>query len=179
MAPDEPTPMVRQLMWVEHPSGTHLSQAADGGYSPLARADGTNELTTHATLFPLEDEEDRVELPASPGSVFVRDLRDASPSTRDQAREDELAELLGELVLFGATKALQKVEPHVRRLWDERALPAIRSTWNSARASRGESRLRFEGVLETATLTKGTTDCEDSVLERANPDHALPVSLAR
>ena len=63
MAPEDPTatagPMIRELMWVERPEGTHLSRAgAAGGYSSLARDDGTNELETHATLHPVGNDED-------------------------------------------------------------------------------------------------------------------------
>lgn len=44
-------------MWVERPSETHLSQSRiPGGFSPLARGDETNELETHVTLFPVDDD---------------------------------------------------------------------------------------------------------------------------
>jgi hypothetical protein len=42
---------IRELMLVEHPSDTHLSQSSTpGGKSPLARNDD-NTLNTHAVLF--------------------------------------------------------------------------------------------------------------------------------
>jgi hypothetical protein len=60
MASDDLTEMVRERMWVERPAGTHLSQSrTPGGFSPLARDDGTNELETHVTLFPDHDEDEQ------------------------------------------------------------------------------------------------------------------------
>ena len=52
--------MTRELMVVEYPSTTRLSQSSTpGGYSALAR-DDENGLNTHAVLFPAGDEIDRV-----------------------------------------------------------------------------------------------------------------------
>ncbi|MGA5819841.1 hypothetical protein ACPC54_18515 [Kitasatospora sp. NPDC094028] len=53
--------MTRELMMVEYPSTTRLSQSTTtpGGRSSLARND-ENGLTTHAVLFPADDEIDRI-----------------------------------------------------------------------------------------------------------------------
>ncbi|WP_331755813.1 hypothetical protein [Streptomyces sp. NBC_01643] len=56
MASDDPSEKkIRDLMWVERPAETHLSQSSTpGGSSSLAR-DDDNALVTHAVLFPAED----------------------------------------------------------------------------------------------------------------------------
>jgi hypothetical protein len=56
VASDDLPGTVRELMVVEYPSGTHLSQSrTSGGISPLAR-DDDNALVTHAVLFPTDDD---------------------------------------------------------------------------------------------------------------------------
>lgn len=51
---DQPE-MVRELMWVERPSGLHLSQSSTpGGRSALA-LDDDNALVTQAVLFPADN----------------------------------------------------------------------------------------------------------------------------
>ncbi|MGW1341039.1 hypothetical protein ACWCOV_08300 [Kribbella sp. NPDC002412] len=83
--------LVWEKMWVGRPTDTHFSA---GGSSPLARADDTNKLETHATLGGrVEDEDDESDLLKVAAGVA-----------------------LGVLVTIGAFKAA----PHVKTWWKER-----------------------------------------------------------
>jgi len=159
MAPEEPTE-IRERMWVVRPAGTHLSEAAggSGGQRGMARADGTNKLETHATLFPLDDDEDGADLPADSQPVFIYVTQDAPVSKQD----DELRELLGALVLIGALKAVEKVAPHAKRWWDERALPVVRSTWNKPRTRRALRRVTA-GELATSVESAASVDASQEL----------------
>jgi hypothetical protein len=118
MAPEDPTatvePMIRELMWVERPEGTHLSRAGiAGGYSSLARDEVTNELETHATLYPVGDDKDEDEPGPSPAG---------SPA---------LQVLAGVLLAVGAIEAGRRLAPYAKGWWDDLALPsAVTSTWH-------------------------------------------------
>lgn len=94
MAADGLVGMDREKMWVERPSGTHLSQSRTAGaLSALVRSDDSNKLETHATLFPVDDEdEDEPSAPAS-GVALVA---------------------LGVAVGVAGTLAVIKAAPHVK-----------------------------------------------------------------
>ncbi len=123
MAPGEATAdgMIWEKMWVRRPERTHLSQSEGGGYSPLAREDGTNELATHATLHPIDDDE----ADAWADLPLLIDLSDES--TSDQETPDVLTVLIGIAVTVGAVK----LAPHAARLWNETAFPALKSSWHT------------------------------------------------
>ena len=111
MPSDEPQ-VIREKMWVERPTGTHLSQVGiPGGLSTLARDDETSELETHATLFPITDEDDDGE--AAAGDVYITNYyvaNDASPSRELTDEERELLEkrvVLAALMAAGAWPAYQ------------------------------------------------------------------------
>jgi hypothetical protein len=110
--------MIRELMWVERPEGTHLSRAGTaGGYSSLARDDGTNELETHATLYPVGDDED-----------------EAGPSPEGPP---VLQVLAGVLLAVGALEAGRRLAPYAKGWWDDLALPsAVTSTWHKLTGTR-------------------------------------------
>jgi hypothetical protein len=122
MVAEDPTatagPMIRELMWVQRPEGTHLSRAGTaGGYSPLARNDGTNELETHATLHPVGDGED-----------------EAGPSPEVPPVVQVLA---GVVFAVGAVEAGRRLAPYAKGWWDDLALPpAVTSAWRRLSGSR-------------------------------------------
>jgi hypothetical protein len=95
----DPADMVWEKRWVGHPTDTHFSA---GGSSPLARADGTNKLETHATLGPRVEEDDQAE---------------ETPDLLKWAMTIGAGVLLG----IGAIKAA----PHVKSWWKD-----LRSKWN-------------------------------------------------
>jgi hypothetical protein len=115
MAPDEPCASgedtIRERMWVERPVGTHLGPASDAdGYSPLARDDESNAIATHVRLY--DDEPDE--------------------------RPDAKTMVLVGLAAVGVVLAAKELAPHARRLWGERAGPALRSTWDKLARTRGD-----------------------------------------
>jgi hypothetical protein len=93
MASDVSADMVWEKRWVGRPTDTHFS--ADGS-SPLARADGTNKLETHATLGPRVEEDDQAE---------------EAPDLLKWAMAIRAGVLLG----IGAIKAA----PHVKSWWKD------------------------------------------------------------
>ena len=137
--------MPREKMWVDYPDGTHLSQSRQdpGGFSTLARDDGTNSLTTHATLHPITDDEAEFDL--SRLLVWVGGV-------------------LGGIVLGAAAV---KVTPHVISWWNERMLPAMQSrVRNLFRRKR-----RKQGALQNETAE--TTDAPALLLTQADAACAL------
>lgn len=49
-----------------------------------------------------------------------------------QSEEDDpVAVLMGSAMLIGGLIAVNKVAPHAKRLWDDHAFPALRSTWRT------------------------------------------------
>lgn len=109
--------MPREKMWVYCPDGTHLSQSRQdpGGFSPLARDDKTNSLTTHATLHSIIDDDTETDL--------LHRLVMVSG-----------AALSG--IALGA--AAVKVAPHVVNWWNERVVPA----WKDRALPAMQSRIR-------------------------------------
>jgi len=115
-------------MWVEYENGAHLSQSQKkpGDYSPLTREDGTNRLG-QVTLSPIEADEADSVTDSPPVLVYVVDERASDSRAKELS---ELEELLGNLVLLGAIWAAEKAAPHLKRLWNDQARPAIKLTWN-------------------------------------------------
>ena len=137
--------MPREKMWVDYPDGTHLSQSRQdpGGFSTLARDDGTNSLTPLATLHPITDDEAEFDL--SRLLVWVGGV-------------------LGGIVLGAAAV---KVTPHVISWWNERMLPAMQSrVRNLFRRKR-----RKQGALQNETAE--TTDAPALLLTQADAACAL------
>lgn len=93
--------MPSEKMRVDYPDGTHLSQSREdsGGFSALVRDDATNNLTGHATLHPITDDD-----------------AESDPS--------RLLVLVTGAVLGAAAV---KVTPYVISWWNERMLPAMQS----------------------------------------------------
>lgn len=124
--------MPREKMWVDYPDGTHLSQSSQdpGGCRGLARDNATNNLTGHATLYSITDD-DEAESGLSRLLVWVG------------------GGVLGGIVLGAAAV---KVTPHVVNWWNERMLPAMQSrVRNLFRRKR-----RKQGTLQDETAE--TTD---------------------
>ncbi|MET8360807.1 hypothetical protein [Micromonospora sp. NPDC005171] len=121
--------MPRKKMWVEYDDGSHLSQSQKkpGEYSPLTREDGTNKLG-HVTLSDIDEDDEE-----SP-YVYTTDSSEPDrPSTpAEPLLSDREVEMLGALLILGATAAVDKAKPHVTR-WLEQAVPVVRSTWSRFR----------------------------------------------
>ncbi|MFG2381210.1 hypothetical protein [Streptomyces avermitilis] len=133
----------RVKMWVEYPAGTRLSKSrTPGGYSSLARDVETNDLETHATLFPVgDDDEDEAGSIPDPPPVFVYVTDERASDSRDdeQLKLEEIIELLE--LLYSIAKWMERIAPQARVWWNQQALPVVKSTWGRvARARKDDSR---------------------------------------
>lgn len=117
--------MIREKMWVERPDQTHLSQSQKDpdGFSSLVRRDDTKELDTHATLFPISEEEE--DSPSSEGAPAGPGV---DPGTA-------LAILAAGIVLG---IVVDKAGPPIKRWLNDDALPAVKSVWSRFARVRGE-----------------------------------------
>ena len=138
--------MPREKMWVDYPDGTHLSQSSQdpGGCRGLARDDATNNLTGHATLYSITD---------------------------DDEAESDLSRLLvwvgGVLGGIALGAAAVKVTPRVVSWWNERMLPAMQSRGrNLFRRKR-----RKQGTIQDETAE--TTDAPALPLTQADATCAV------
>lgn len=132
--------MPRDNFDVEVPEGTHLgfSRDTDGAYRAHLFDDETNELVGHAELFePAEGEYVGSVMDAQP--VYTNVANDRSTSQEDEA---ELQEVLGALAVLGIIVAAQRAAPHLKRWWNDRALPFLRKSKNrlpKARRSKSDA----------------------------------------
>jgi len=109
---------IRELMWAERPAGTHLGPSSDShGLSPLARDDESNAIATHVRLYAADDDDADDE-----GGDGGLDLRSVT---------------IGGLAVGGAVLIVKELAPPAQRLWSERAMPALRSTWGALTGTRG------------------------------------------
>lgn len=134
MTLEEPTASSDDMIWepmlVGRPASTHFTKArAADGYSPLARDNSTNEVTTHAALRPMGDEE------------YERIDQAKSHSDPEKA-------VVGALVAISALLAVKTFGPPAKRFWSEYAIPALKSTWG--RTGKGEAAIAESVAIEVA-----------------------------
>jgi hypothetical protein len=151
MASQEPSVLdrfVREKMWVTRPVGTHLSesQKKPGQYSPLTRDDDTNELG-QVTLDPID--EDEADSSASPQPAGAYGTTAHSPAERSAA-DEELREAIVLLVAVAVIRGTAVAAPHVKKWWDENALPAMKSTMTSTLESARNMKTTIASTMESA-----------------------------
>lgn len=134
--------MPRKKMWVEWEDGSVLSQShkRPGDYSPLTR-DGENKLG-HVTLSNVDEDDD-----VSP-SDWAMDSSTYGYEDSSDARAEEPS-VLAEIATLVLLHLIDEARPHVKRWWRDQALPAIKSTNESARnrfakARKGRRRRRYD-----------------------------------
>jgi hypothetical protein len=118
----------RENFDVEVPEGTHLgfSRGTDGAYRAHLFDDETNALVGHAELFePAEGEYVGSVMDAQP--VYINVDNDRSSSQEDKA---QLQDVLGALAVLGIIVAAQRAAPHLKRWWNDQALPFLRKSKN-------------------------------------------------
>ncbi|WP_405474217.1 hypothetical protein [Paenarthrobacter ilicis] len=122
--------MAKKNFDVEVPDGQHLgfSRDTDGAYRAHLFDNETNGLVGHAELFETDWDSAR-----QPYVEYV-DVSEPASGERRELTDDELAELLGALVGLGIIVAAVAVEtaPHVKKWWQDTAVPGIRSAGNKA-----------------------------------------------
>ncbi|KIS28684.1 hypothetical protein TV39_04720 [Arthrobacter sp. SPG23] len=119
--------MARKRLDVEVPDGQHLgfSRDTDGAYRAHLFDNETNGLVGHAELFePAKDESD------SPYIEYVY-VSDSRPKEGRELADKELDEALEALVRLGIIVAAAAA-PHVKRWWQGRAIPGLKSAGNTA-----------------------------------------------
>lgn len=131
-------------------------QAKDGGLSQLL-FDSEGKLSDHASFHP-EDPDDEDE--------YNDDL--TSPTGESDSEADAQAAALLILAVIGAAAGgsvlIRKATPHVQRMINERALPAVRSFWKKVRGQGSEA--GEADVDETSVIVVQTPP--------ANEDAAAP-----
>jgi hypothetical protein len=136
--------MPEKKMWVKWEDGADLSQSRKepGAFSPLTR-DGENNLG-HVTLSDVGEDED-----FEPIYIYDDDDDDGS-SHSDSDDPSELEELLGALVALAVIAAAQKAAPHLKRWWNEQALPFLKGS--QQRLAKGRSAKHEATAAESSTL---------------------------
>jgi len=129
-------------MWVEWEDGSDLSKSRKkpGQYSPLTREDGTNRLG-HVTLSDVDEDEGEGSSVTYAQPVYGSDENASQSSALTAEEREELARLLGDLIMVGAIVAV-RVVPHVKRLWNDKAAPALRSARDKTASGLAEVRQR-------------------------------------
>ncbi|MGY5058679.1 hypothetical protein ACWDFR_32260 [Streptomyces sp. 900105755] len=157
----------RVKMWVEYPAGTRLSKSrTPGGYSSLARDVETNDLETHATLFPVDDDsEDEAGSIPDPPPVFVNVTDERASDSQDDERltAEEIVELLE--LLYTIAKWVERFAPQARVWWNRQALPVVKSTWD-----------RVVGVRRDDSRSAAVA--ADDVVEAPGEEHRVDMSSA-
>ena len=147
--------MARENFDVEVPEGTHLgfSRDTDGAYRAHLFDDETNELVGHAELFEPEDDYGAGYAPdPEPVYIYVDDDREAQ-----REEDNEVADALAALAILGVIVAAQKAAPHVKKWWNEQALPFLRdkrARWFRRRKARVEATQEHVTVVAEAAPTE-------------------------
>lgn len=136
---------------VRVPKGTHLSRSreTDGAHRGLTRDPDTKKLG-HAEIF-LKDEADSLSNEYAwypPVSEEASVPRASEPSI--------LAEVIADVVSHAIDVAAAEAKPHVKRLWNDKALPAIKSARNktSNRIAKARMADRQADAAELATFVE-------------------------
>lgn len=130
--------MPKKKMWVEWEDGANLSKSRKkpDQYSSLTRAEDTNQLG-HVTLRDITEDEAEGDSVIYTPPVCDSD-ENTSPSSGLTAQErEELMRLLAVLTVLAVRAA-----PHVKRLWDDKAAPVLRSARDKTASGLAEIRYR-------------------------------------
>jgi hypothetical protein len=134
--------MPEKIMRVQWEDGADLSksQKKPGQYSPLTREEGTNKLG-HVTLSEVGEDEGH-----GGWVMYTQPVNDShettapTPALTAEERE-EFVRLLADLITVGAILTV-RAAPHVKRLWNDKAAPALRSARDKTASGLAEVRQR-------------------------------------
>jgi hypothetical protein len=136
---------------VRVPKGTRLSRSreTDGAHRGLTRDPDTKKLG-HAEIF-LKDEADSLSN-EYPSYLPVSE----EPSVPRVSERSILDEVIAYVVSYAINVAAAEAKPHVRRLWNDKALPAIKSARNktSDKIARARRVDRQAAAAELATFVE-------------------------
>jgi hypothetical protein len=134
--------MPKKKMWVEWEDGADLSKSRKkpGQHSPLTREDGTNRLG-HVTLSDIDEDDGEGGSVTYTPPVYDSYEKASQSSALTAEEREELARLLADLIKVGAIVAV-RAAPHVKRLWNDKAAPALRSARDKTASGLAEVRQR-------------------------------------
>jgi hypothetical protein len=150
--------MQKKKMWVEWEDGADLSKSRKkpGQYSPLTRKDGTNRLG-HVTLSDVDKDEGEGSSATYAQPVYGSDENASQSSALTAEEREELARL----ITVGAIVAV-RAAPHVKRLWNDKAAPALRSARDKTASGLAEVRQRVRRGDSDELATFVESVCADS-----------------
>lgn len=130
--------MPKKKMWVEWEDGSNLSKSRKkpDQYSSLTRAEDTNQLG-HVTLRDITEDEAEDDSVIYTPPVYDSDENTSPSSTLTAQEREELMRLLAVLTVLAVRAA-----PHVKRLWDDKAAPVLRSARDKTTSGLAEIRHR-------------------------------------
>ncbi len=171
--------MHKKKMWVEWEDGSDLSKSRKkpGQYSPLTREDGTNRLS-HVTLSDVDEDEDGGGSVTYTQPVYGSDENGSQSSALTAEEREELVRLLADLITAGAIVAV-RAAPHVKRLWNNMAAPALRSARDKTASGLAEVRQRArQGVR--LSIRRGDSDSAElaTFVESVSADSPEGVTTA-
>ena len=171
---------------VEWEDGSELSksQKKPGQHSSLTRENGTNKLG-HVTLSDIDEDDGEggsvtYTQPVFDSHVPVYDShKHASQSPPLTAEErEEIVRLLADLVTLGAILTV-RAAPHVKRLWNDKAAPALRSARDKTASGLAEVRQRArQGVHVSIRRNDSDSDEPATFVESVSADSPEGVTTA-
>lgn len=143
--------MPKKKMWVEWEDGADLSQSQKrpGDYSPLTR-DGDKKLG-HVTLSDVDEDDEALEGDWLSG-FGTSDTDEHSSDPRAQ-EPSVIAQIIAEVVSHLIDAAIEEARPHVKRWWNDRVRPAIKSTKESTRNRFARTRKDGQPARGTEVVT--------------------------
>jgi hypothetical protein len=176
--------MQKKKMWVEYEDGSDLSKSRKkpGQYSPLTREDGTNRLG-HVTLSDVDEDEGEGSSVTYTQPVYdsyepVYDSHEnaSRPPPLTAEEHEELVRLLADLITVGAILTV-RAAPHVKRLWNDKAAPALRSARDKTASGLAEVRRRArQGVR--ISIRRSDSDELATFVESVSADSPEGVTTA-
>jgi hypothetical protein len=171
--------MPEKIMRVQWEDGADLSksQKKPGQYSPLTREEGTNKLG-HVTLSEVGEDEGH-----GGWVMYTQPFSDShetpapTPALTAEERE-EFVRLLADLITVGAILTV-RAAPHVKRLWNDKAAPALRSARDKTASGLAEVRQRArQGVR--LRIRRGGSDGDElaTFVESVSADSPEDVTTA-
>jgi hypothetical protein len=127
--------MPKKKMWVEWEDGADLSQSRKqpGHHSPLTR-DGDHNLG-HVVLSDVDDDEYDWQTEPEPDPErrwYINENGELVPEPRAE-------DVLGALAILGVIVAAQRAAPHVKRWWNDQAVPFLKKSRKRLSRDRGAS----------------------------------------
>lgn len=154
---------------VEVPEGTHLgfSRDTDGAHRAHLFDDETNELVGHAELFKSAEDQPVAE------PVYMNVDNDRSSSQED---ETQVEDVLGALAVLGIILAAQRAAPHLKRWWNDQALPFLRKS--KSRLSKPRRSKSDAAVVESFALMEPAAEASAQDVFTALDEYRASMSSA-